>query len=64
MQPGQPLYRVDVKAGAIQKIADLRDLRAADAVDYRFAGLTPENVPLVDARTSAANMYTMKLPEN
>jgi len=64
VQPGQPLYRVDVKAGAIQKIADLRDLRAADAVDYRFAGLTPENVPLVDARTSAANMYTMKLPEN
>jgi Tol biopolymer transport system component/DNA-binding winged helix-turn-helix (wHTH) protein len=64
VQPGQPLYRVDVKTGAIQKIADLRDLRAADAVDYRFAGLTPDNIPLVDARTSAANMYTMKLPEN
>src|SRR5579875_546952 len=62
VQPGQPLYRVDVKTGAIQKIADLRDLRAADAVDYRFAGLTPDNIPLVDARTSTANMYAMDLP--
>ncbi len=62
VQPGQPLYRVDVKTDKMQRIADLRDLRAADAVDYRFAGLTPDNVPLVDARTSAANIYTMNLP--
>lgn len=63
VQPGQPLYRVDIATDKITRIADMRDLRAADAVDYRFAGLTPDNVPLVDARTSAANIYTMKLPK-
>ena len=63
VQPGQPLYRVDIKTDQIQPIANLKDLRAADAVDYRFAGLTPDNVPLVDARTSAANIYTMPIPK-
>ena len=62
VQPGQPLYRVDIKTDQIQPIANLKDLRAADAVDYRFAGLTPNNVPLVDARTSTANIYTMPIP--
>lgn len=59
VQPGQPLYRVNIQTGKIQAIANLKDLRAADAVDYRFAGLAPGNVPLVDARTSTANIYTM-----
>ncbi len=63
VQPGQPLYRVNIKTDQIQPIANLKDLRAADAVDYRFAGLTPNNVPLVDARTSAANIYTMPIPK-
>lgn len=61
VQPGQPLYRVNVKTDQIQPIANLKDLRVTDAVDYRFAGLTPDNVPLVDARTSAANIYTMPI---
>jgi Tol biopolymer transport system component/DNA-binding winged helix-turn-helix (wHTH) protein len=63
VQPGQPLYRVDIKTDQIQPIANLKDLRAADAVDYRFAGLTPTDVPLVDARTSTANIYTMPIPK-
>ncbi len=62
VQPGQPLYRVDIKTDKIQAIANLKDLRATDAVDYRFAGLTPDNIPLVDARTSTANIYTMAIP--
>lgn len=60
--PGQPLYSVNVTTGKVLKVADLNDLRAIDAVDFRFAGLTPQNTPLVDARTSAANIYTMPLP--
>ncbi|MGC8550515.1 MAG: winged helix-turn-helix domain-containing protein [Acidobacteriaceae bacterium] len=63
VQPGQPLYRVDIKTDQMQPIANLKDLRAADAVDYRFAGLTPNDVPLVDARTSTANIYTMPIPK-
>lgn len=62
VQPGQPLYRVNITTGAVQSIANLKDLRNTDAVDYRFAGLTPNNVPLVDARTSTANLYTMSIP--
>jgi Tol biopolymer transport system component len=62
-QPGQPLYRVDIHTDTIQPIANLKDLRATDAVDYRFAGLTPQNNPLVDARTSTANIYTMAIPK-
>lgn len=62
VQPSQPLYRVDIKTDKIQAIANLKDLRTTDAVDYRFAGLTPGNTPLVDARTSTANIYTMKIP--
>lgn len=62
VQSGQPLYRVNIRTDRIRPIANLKDLRDADAVDYRFAGLTPTNVPLVDARTSAANIYTMSIP--
>ena len=62
VQPSQPLYRVNIETGRIRAIADLQDLRAADAVDYQFAGLTPNNIPLVDARTSTANIYTMPIP--
>lgn len=60
--PGQPLYSVNAITDKVEKVADLNDLRAVDAVDYRFAGLTPKNIPLVDARTSAANIYTLALP--
>ncbi len=63
VQPSQPLYRVNIRTDNIQPIANLKDLRAADAVDYRFAGLTPDNVPLVDARTSTANIYSMPIPQ-
>lgn len=60
--PGQPLYSVNAATGKVEKVADLNDLRAVDAVDYRFAGITPENIPLIDARTSTANIYTLALP--
>jgi Tol biopolymer transport system component len=61
IQPGQPIYRANAASGKIERIADMRDLRAADAVDYRFAGLTPDDIPLVSARTSAADIYTADL---
>jgi Tol biopolymer transport system component/DNA-binding winged helix-turn-helix (wHTH) protein len=62
IQSSEPLYRVNIRTGNIQRIAELRDVRTGDAVNYSFAGLTPNNVPLVVARTSTANLYTLLLP--
>ena len=62
-QDGEPIYRFSVGDGHLQRIADLRDLRSGDFVDYRFAGLAPGNIPLVNARMSTANIYSVALPE-
>jgi Tol biopolymer transport system component/DNA-binding winged helix-turn-helix (wHTH) protein len=58
----QPIFKVVVRTGKIERVADLHDLRSANVVDYRFAGLAPGDVPLVSARTSAANIYAAELP--
>ncbi|HEY1808227.1 MAG TPA: winged helix-turn-helix domain-containing protein [Acidobacteriaceae bacterium] len=58
----QPIYKVTVATGKIERVADLHDLRPANVVDYRFAGLAPGDVPLVSARMSTANIYAAELP--
>jgi Tol biopolymer transport system component len=62
-QADQPIYRVDVATGNVERIADLHDLRTANVVDYRFAGLAPGDVPLISARMSTANLYAADLPK-
>ncbi|HEX3660738.1 MAG TPA: winged helix-turn-helix domain-containing protein [Acidobacteriaceae bacterium] len=62
-QADQPIYRVTAASGKIERVADLHDLRAANVVDYRFAGLAPGDVPLVSARISTANIYAAELPK-
>jgi Tol biopolymer transport system component/DNA-binding winged helix-turn-helix (wHTH) protein len=61
VQDGQPIYRQPVTGAPAQKIAGLYDLRSADAVDYRFAGLGPGDMPLVNARLSTANLYSTEI---
>ena len=61
-QADQPIYKVAIKTGKVERVADLHDLRTANVVDYRFAGLAPGDVPLVSARNSAANIYAAELP--
>jgi Tol biopolymer transport system component/DNA-binding winged helix-turn-helix (wHTH) protein len=61
-QADQPIYKVTLKTGRTDRVADLHDLRSASVVDYRFAGLAPGDVPLVSARMSAANIYAAELP--
>ncbi len=63
VQTDQPLYRVNIQTDKIQRIADMRDTRTEDAVDYSFVGLTPDDVPLVNAHTSTANLYAWFLPQ-
>jgi Tol biopolymer transport system component/DNA-binding winged helix-turn-helix (wHTH) protein len=61
-QADQPIYRAIVATGKVERVADLHDLRSASVLYYHFAGLAPGDVPLVSARTSAANLYTAELP--
>ena len=61
-QMDQPIYRAVLATGRVERVADLHDLRSANVVDYRFAGLAPGDVPLVSARLSTANIYAAELP--
>ncbi len=62
-QDGEPIYKLTIAGDHLQRIADLRNLRSGDFADYRFAGLAPGDIPLVNARMSTANIYSALLPE-
>lgn len=62
-QDGEPIYKLTIAGNHLQRIADLRNLRSGDFADYRFAGLAPGDIPLVNARMSTANIYSALLPE-
>lgn len=57
-QAGQPIYKLTIAGDHKELIAGMRDLRSTDAVDYRFAGIAPGGVPLVNVRLSTANIYS------
>jgi Tol biopolymer transport system component/DNA-binding winged helix-turn-helix (wHTH) protein len=59
MADTQPIYRVSVPDGHLEQIADLSAFRAGDTADYFFVGITPDNLPLVRARTSTGNLYSL-----
>lgn len=61
MVQSQPIYRVDVPSGHRQPIADLSDFRSVDVADYFFGGVTLEDAPLVRARSSTGNIYSLDL---
>jgi Tol biopolymer transport system component len=61
MSPTQPIYRVDVPSGQLQQVADLNSFRSVETADYFFCGITPDNVPLVRARSSTGNLYSIDL---
>jgi Tol biopolymer transport system component/DNA-binding winged helix-turn-helix (wHTH) protein len=61
VEAGQPIYKLTIAGDHKERVAGLRDLRSADAVDYRFAGIAPGGVPLVNVRLSTANIYSAKV---
>lgn len=63
IQPGQPLLRLHLGDGRVERLADLNTLKIAAAMDYQFVGLLPGDVPLLKARLSAANLYFRHLPD-
>lgn len=61
MAESQPIYRVSVPDGHLDEVANLSSFRAGDTADYFFVGITPDNLPLVRARTSTGNFYSLNL---
>ncbi len=59
MADTQPIDRISVPDGHLDKVADLSAFRAGDTADYFFVGITPDNLPLVRARTSTGNLYSL-----
>jgi hypothetical protein len=57
----QPVYRISVPDGRLEEVAGLGSVQPPDALDFRFAGLAPEDIPLINARISTANIYSMSL---
>lgn len=61
-QRDQPICRLLVPSGKMERMADLHDVRLANVIDYRLAGLALGDTPLVSARTSTADLYSADLP--
>ena len=60
---GKPVYRIDMPAGQPEQVATISNLRPIAATDYRLIGLAPGDLPMVSARTSTVNLYSVDLNE-
>jgi len=63
LETGKPIYRIAVPAGRAEQLAIIGNLRPIAATDYRLIGLAPGDLPMVSARTSAVNLYSVDLNE-
>ena len=57
----QPIVRISVPAGKIEKVADLSAFHDRVTVNYFFGGLTPNNEPMVEPRIGTGDLYTLDL---
>lgn len=58
---GQPISRIDVATRRSEEVVRLNTPARADAADFVFGGLTPQNEPLVRARSVTADYYSLDL---
>ena len=63
LEVGKPVYRIDMPAGQPEQVATISNLRPIAATDYRLIGLAPGDLPMVSARTSTVNLYSVDLNE-
>jgi Tol biopolymer transport system component/DNA-binding winged helix-turn-helix (wHTH) protein len=61
LDPGQPISRIDVATRRSEEVVRLNTPERADAADFVFGGLTPDNRPLVRARNVTADYYSLYL---
>jgi Tol biopolymer transport system component len=62
-EAGKPIYRIAIPAGKPEQVATIANLRPIAATDYRLIGLAPGDLPIVSARTSTVNLYSVDLNE-
>jgi Tol biopolymer transport system component len=58
---GKPIYRVALPTGKTELVATIDSLRTIPVIDYRLITLAPGDRPVVSARTSNVNLYSIKL---
>jgi len=63
LEAGKPIYRIAIPAGKIEQVTTIDSLRPVTATDYRLVGLAPGDLPMVSARTSTVNLYSVDLNE-
>ena len=63
LETGKPIYRIGVPDGRLEQVAIIGNLRPIAATDYRLVGLAPGDLPIVSARTSTVNLYSVDLNE-
>ncbi len=63
LEVGKPIYRVSVPDGRLERISTINNLRPILASDYRLLSLAPGDLPVVSARTSTVNLYSIDLDE-
>ncbi|HVU44774.1 MAG TPA: winged helix-turn-helix domain-containing protein [Terracidiphilus sp.] len=63
LEPGKPIYKVEVPIGKPGQVATIESLRPIAATDYRLIGLAPGDLPMVTATSPAANLYEVNLNE-
>jgi Tol biopolymer transport system component len=63
LETGKPIYRIAVPSGQPEQVCTIENLRPIAATDYRLIGLAPGDLPMVSARTSTVNLYSVDLNE-
>jgi DNA-binding winged helix-turn-helix (wHTH) protein/Tol biopolymer transport system component len=63
LEAGKPIYRIAIPDGKPEQVATIANLRPIAATDYRLIGLAPGDLPIVSARTSPVNLYSVDLNE-
>jgi len=63
LEAGKPIYRIAVPGGQAVQVATIADLHPIAAIDYRLIGLATGDLPIVSARTSTVNLYSVDLNE-
>lgn len=58
---GKPIYRVAIPSGKTELVSTIDSLRTMPVIDYRLIALAPGDRPVVSARTSNVNLYSIHL---
>jgi DNA-binding winged helix-turn-helix (wHTH) protein/Tol biopolymer transport system component len=59
--PEQPVYRIQLSARKVEKVATLKDFLRSDLKAYSLTGLTPDGSPLVSIFRGTADLYAIEI---